>query len=72
MLDFLKFPYMVDELRSRLAEGYNKFWRPHGVFALPLCMHVDHHYSPTNRNRVLSSLVLVQKTAFTPNQQQLI
>ena len=24
-MDFLNFPYMEDELRSRLAEGFNKF-----------------------------------------------
>ena len=31
MLDFLKFPYMEDELRSTLAEGFNKFRRAHGA-----------------------------------------
>ena len=29
MLDFLKYPYMEDELRSRLAEGFDAFRRAH-------------------------------------------
>ena len=31
MLDFVKFPYMEDELRTRLAEGFTKFRRVHGA-----------------------------------------
>ena len=29
MLDFLKFPYMEDELRTRLGEGFGAFRRAH-------------------------------------------
>ena len=29
MLDFLKFPYMKDELRNRLAKGFGAFRRAH-------------------------------------------
>ena len=50
MLDFLKFPYMEDELRSRLAEGFNKFQRPHGAENFK-------HFTP-NQQKLIRSVVV--------------
>ena len=50
MLDFLKFPYMEDELRSRLAEGFNKFRRAHGAENFE-------HFTP-NQQKLIQSVVV--------------
>ena len=55
MLNFLKFPHMEDELRSRLAVGFNKFRRAHGAenFA---------HFTPNQHNLIQSVVIkLLQK-----------
>ena len=55
MLNFLKFPHMEDELRSRLAEEFNKFWRAHGAenFA---------HFTPNQHNLIQSVVIkMLQK-----------
>ena len=58
MLDFVKFPYMEDELRTRLAEGFTKFRRVHGAEHFK---HFTTNQQMLIRSAVVDTIKMLQK-----------
>ena len=58
MLDFLKFPYVEDELRTRLAEGFTKFRRVHGAEHFK---HFTTNQQMLIRSAVVDTIKMLQK-----------